>query len=67
MTKKEKAYQNWENNRLNNRENENIAYEAWLSHHNENKKLWEKYMELSNESMRLYAIYLRERDKEGNK
>lgn len=67
MTKKEKAYQNWENNRQNNRENENIAYEAWLAHDKENKKLWEKFMELSNESRQLYAIYLRERDKEGNK
>jgi hypothetical protein len=67
MTKKEKAYQNWENNRLNNRDAENVAYETWLSHDKENKKLWEKFMELSNESRRLYAIYLRERDKEGNK
>ena len=55
MTKKETAFRNWENNR----ENENITYEAWSAHDKENKKLWQKYMDRGNESRRLYAIYLK--------
>jgi hypothetical protein len=63
MTKRETAFRNWENNR----ENENITYEAWLAHDKENKKLWQKYMDRGNESRRLYAIYLKEVAKEENK
>ena len=60
MTKKETAFRNWENNR----ENENITYEAWFAHDKENKKLWQKYMDRGNESRRLYAIYLKEAKEE---
>jgi hypothetical protein len=63
MTKKETAFKNWENNR----DAENIAYEAWLGHDKENKKLWKKYMDRGNESRRLYSIYLKSAAKEGNK
>lgn len=63
MTKKETAFRNWQNNR----ENENITYQAWFAHDKENKKLWQKYMDRGNESRRLYAIYRKAAAKEENK
>jgi hypothetical protein len=59
----EKAFKNWENNR----ENETIAYEAWLAHDKENKKLWRKYVKICDISRQCYAAYLRAAAKEENK
>jgi hypothetical protein len=63
MTKKETAGKNWEKSN----QNEICAYETWLAHDKENKKLWRKYMKTCDISRQCYAAYLRAVAKEENK